>query len=72
MFTQAEASTARDYGGTGLGLAITKRYCRMLGGDVTVASTPGAGSTFTIMLPAVAPSAEPAALDDAPRALAAS
>ena len=39
-FSQAEASTARDYGGTGLGLAITRRYCRLLGGDVTVESTP--------------------------------
>ena len=72
VFTQAEASTARDYGGTGLGLAITRRYCQMLGGDVTVLSAPGAGSTFTIVLPAVAPSAEPAALESAPRALAAS
>ena len=54
-FAQAEASTSRDYGGTGLGLAITKQFCRMLGGDVTVESTPGQGSTFTIMLPASGP-----------------
>ena len=42
-FAQAEASTSRDYGGTGLGLAITKQFCKMLGGDVAVESTPGAG-----------------------------
>jgi PAS domain S-box-containing protein len=51
-FAQAEASTARNYGGTGLGLAITRRFSRMMGGDVTVESRPGAGSTFTVRLPA--------------------
>ncbi len=51
-FSQADASTVRKYGGTGLGLAITRHFCRMMGGDVTVASEPGAGSTFTLRLPA--------------------
>jgi signal transduction histidine kinase len=50
-FTQADISTTRVFGGTGLGLAITRRFCRMMGGDVTVSSAPGAGSTFTIQLP---------------------
>jgi PAS domain S-box-containing protein len=51
-FTQADASTSRHYGGTGLGLAITRRFCRMMGGDVNVASIAGRGSTFTVRLPA--------------------
>jgi signal transduction histidine kinase len=49
----AEASTSRRYGGIGLGLALSRRLCRMMGGEVTVTSQPGRGSTFTIRLPAV-------------------
>jgi len=51
-FTQADETTSRRYGGTGLGLALTKRFCQMMGGDVTVSSELGRGSTFTIELPA--------------------
>lgn len=52
-FSQADASTTRNYGGTGLGLAITKHFCGMLGGDVAVRSEFGKGSTFVVTLPAV-------------------
>jgi signal transduction histidine kinase/DNA-binding response OmpR family regulator len=50
-FSQADVSTSKRFGGTGLGLAITRHFCTMLSGDVTVESSPGKGSTFTIILP---------------------
>jgi len=52
-FSQASSATASKYGGTGLGLAISKRFCQMMGGDITVESEPGRGSTFTIRLPRI-------------------
>ena len=57
-FTQADASTTRRFGGTGLGLSITKAFCTMLGGDITVESAPGSGTTFEMRLPVDSTSAK--------------
>ncbi len=67
-FTQADTSTTRKFGGSGLGLALTRRFCQLMGGDVTVNSVPGKDSTFTIKLPAVVSEAKPEATP-APRAM---
>jgi signal transduction histidine kinase len=70
-FAQASSSTANKYGGTGLGLVISRRFCQMMGGDITVESEPGRGSTFTIRLPRIvdapkeAVAANPAATGEA-------
>jgi signal transduction histidine kinase len=64
-FSQASPTTAGKYGGTGLGLAISRRFCQMMGGDITVESEPGRGSTFTIRLPRISDGSEESAKSNA-------
>ncbi len=51
-FVQADTSTSRKYGGTGLGMTITQLFTKMMGGEISVISEPGVGTTFTLLLPA--------------------
>jgi signal transduction histidine kinase len=65
-FWQAEQTATRKTGGTGLGLSVTRKLARLLGGDVTVASRMGAGSTFLLTLPMKAPVGETVRRRDTP------
>jgi signal transduction histidine kinase len=65
-FWQAEQTATRKTGGTGLGLSVTRKLARLLGGDVSVASRPGAGTTFLLTLPMKAPAGETVRRRDTP------
>ena len=70
-FAQGDGSTDRVYGGTGLGLTISRKLAGLLHGEITVASTPGEGSTFTVFLPVDEPTSSPAPVVARPAAVAA-
>jgi signal transduction histidine kinase len=65
-FSQAETSTHAKYGGTGLGLALSRKFCQLMGGDISVTSERGTGSVFTVTLPAEIAGEAPTPALDAP------